>query len=203
MLRPLNVATPATAATVRRAAQRPAAGVGADGHRHVAREARRHVADRRHARSPPRRTRCPPRAGRRLGREHQEARAAPATTLNAAVVAAVGPVAVAVERVAGARAVHAEPLNVATPATAATVAVPRRLAPAVPVPAEIASVTLPVNPVAVLPCASCAVTTTPKPAPAVARGGRLGRDTASCVAVPPVTLNGVLVAPAVSRSRSR
>src|SRR6184192_3727468 len=50
------------------------------------------------------------------------------------------------------------PENVATPAEAATVAVPA----SVPLPGfvPIATVTFPVNPVAVFPCASCAVTWT-------------------------------------------
>src|SRR5437762_10526563 len=48
--------------------------------------------------------------------------------------------------------------NVATPATAATVVVPARAPPPGFVP--IAAVTLPLNPVAVLPCASWTVTCT-------------------------------------------
>ena len=48
----------------------------------------------------------------------------------------------------------------ATPATAVAVVVPESVAPLVPVPAVIVSVTLPVKPVAVWPAASRAVTCT-------------------------------------------
>src|SRR5947207_2267081 len=71
--------------------------------------------------------------------------------------------------------------NVATPATAATVAVPDRVPSPGLVPS--AAVTLPLNPVAVLPCASWTVTCTV--------GGTL---TSSCVGVPTATLNAVLAA---------
>src|SRR5512135_3446095 len=52
------------------------------------------------------------------------------------------------------------PEKVATPATAAAVAVPRSTAPVVPVPDVIATVTFPAKPVAVLPKPSLAITTT-------------------------------------------
>ena len=84
-------------------------------------------------------------------------------------------------------------LNVATPATAATVTVP--VSVAAPGFAPMAIVTLPVKPVAVLPSTSRAVTwmagaiDTPAAAPA---GGTVNT---SALAVPPVTLNVVLVAP--------
>src|SRR5213078_3246977 len=82
--------------------------------------------------------------------------------------------------------------NVATPAEAATVAVPV----SVPLPGfvPIATVTFPVNPVAVLPLPSCAVTCTAGviAAPAtVVVGWTLNT---SAVAVPAVMLNAVLVA---------
>src|SRR5919108_318212 len=91
--------------------------------------------------------------------------------------------------------------NVATPATAATVFVPDR------VPelgfAPIATVMSPVNPVAVLPCASCAVTCTAgviaAPA-AVLLGCTLNT---SFVAVAGVMVNAVFVAPPEPRPRRR
>ncbi len=67
------------------------------------------------------------------------------------------------------------------------------MAPAFPVPLEMASATLPVNPVAVLPAPSCAVTTTPKPVPAVVLDGGWVVNT-SWLAVPAVMLNVPLVA---------
>src|SRR5437588_13128484 len=82
--------------------------------------------------------------------------------------------------------------NVATPAEAATVAVPVSVPLAGFVP--IATVTGPVNPVAVFPCASCAVTCT---AGVIAGpdARRLGCDeNTRCVAVPDVMLNAALVA---------
>src|SRR5437763_14215420 len=83
--------------------------------------------------------------------------------------------------------------NVATPATAATVVVPARAPPPGFVP--IAAVTLPLNPVAVLPCASWTVTCTAgvivAPA-AVLLGCTLNT---SCVAAPVVMVNGADVAP--------
>src|SRR6267143_5262249 len=81
--------------------------------------------------------------------------------------------------------------KVATPALAATVAVPERVPPPGFVP--IATVTFPVNPVAVLLLASSAVTCTAGviAAPAVAVLG--STENTSCVAVPAVILNAVLV----------
>src|SRR5687768_12482592 len=82
--------------------------------------------------------------------------------------------------------------KVATPAAAATVGAPL----SVPAPGlvPIAIVTLPVNPVAVLPCASRAVTRTAGAlaTPAVALLG--WTVNASCVAPAGVTLNVVLLA---------
>src|SRR2546421_582196 len=82
--------------------------------------------------------------------------------------------------------------NVATPAAAATVAVPVSVPLAGFVP--IATVTVPVNPVAVFPCASCAVTCTAGviAAPAAVLLG--STENTSCVAVPAVMLNAALVA---------
>src|SRR2546429_3542103 len=82
------------------------------------------------------------------------------------------------------------PENVATPATAATTFVPARVPVLGFVP--IATVMFPVNPVAVFPCASCAVTCTAGviTAPAtVVVGSTLNT---SSVAVPAVMLNAVL-----------
>src|SRR2546430_10010581 len=77
------------------------------------------------------------------------------------------------------------PENVATPATAATTFVPARVPVLGLVP--IATVTFPVNPVAVFPCASCAVTCTAGVIAAPA-GVVLGcTENTSCVAVPAVT----------------
>src|SRR6266550_7568552 len=85
------------------------------------------------------------------------------------------------------------PERVATPATAVTLVVPAR----VPLPGlvPIATVTLPANPVAVLPCASRAVSCTAGAivAPAVVVLGWTVKT--SCVAAPAVTLKAVLVAP--------
>src|SRR3989442_8763269 len=82
--------------------------------------------------------------------------------------------------------------NVATPLAAATVAVPARTPPAGLAP--IAAVTLPVNPVAVLPCASSAVTCTAGVivAPAVALVGCTVNT--SWLAGPGVMVNAVDVA---------
>ncbi len=86
--------------------------------------------------------------------------------------------------------------NVETPLTAATVRVPRRFAPGVPVPAVSSTVMLPLYPVAVFPCASWAITTT---------GGSIGSPAMtlegcarnmSCVAEPPTMSNGALIASA-------
>src|SRR5438094_10517829 len=83
--------------------------------------------------------------------------------------------------------------NVATPFTAATLVVPESVPP--PGFAPSATVTVPVNPVAVFPCASCAVTCTAGviavPA-AVLLGCTLNT---SCLPVPAVTLNAALGAP--------
>src|SRR5207244_101433 len=81
------------------------------------------------------------------------------------------------------------PENVATPLTAATVAVPDSVPPPGFVP--IATVTFPVNPVAVFPCPSWAVTWTAGviAAPAVVLLGCPVNT--SCVALPAVMLNAV------------
>src|SRR5207249_1386996 len=83
-------------------------------------------------------------------------------------------------------------LKLATPPTAATVKLPERVPPAGFVP--IATLTLPVKPGTVLPNASCAVTSTAGVivAPAIVFVGCTVK--ASRVAVPLVTLKGVLVA---------
>ncbi len=83
--------------------------------------------------------------------------------------------------------------NVATPATAARVVVPDSAPPSGFVP--IATVTFPVNPVAVFPCASRAVSWTAgaMAAPAVALLGCTVKT--SWVAAPAVMLNAALVAP--------
>src|SRR5213594_2889435 len=85
--------------------------------------------------------------------------------------------------------------NVATPDTAATLAVPASVPPPGFVP--IATVTVPVNPVTVFPRASCAVTLTAGviARPAVAFEGCTVNT--SCAASPAVTLNVALV-PVVS-----
>src|SRR5204863_1376338 len=82
------------------------------------------------------------------------------------------------------------PANVATPAAAAAVAVPESVPP--PGLAPMATVTLPANPVAVLPCASRAVTCT------------AGAIVAPAVVVPGCTVNaswlatpGVMLKPAL------
>src|SRR5437870_2103944 len=81
------------------------------------------------------------------------------------------------------------PPKLATPATAATVAVPASVPP--PGLAPIATVMFPVNPEAVLPCASWAVTCTAGviPAPAAVVVGSAVNT--SCVALPAVMLNAV------------
>src|SRR5690348_18336301 len=75
--------------------------------------------------------------------------------------------------------------NEATPATAATLVVPASAPPPGFVP--IATVTVPVNPVAVFPCASCAVTCTAGviAAPAVVVLGCT--ENTRCAPVPAVT----------------
>src|SRR5437773_2371186 len=82
--------------------------------------------------------------------------AVPAVILNAALVPVAGPVALAVRVYAVPTLLIDSPANVATPPNAAWVAVPDKAPPDGLVP--IASVTLPVNPVAVFPFASWAVT---------------------------------------------
>src|SRR2546427_38085 len=84
---------------------------------------------------------------------------------------------------------------VTTPATAATLIVPDREPP--PGFAPIATVTVPVNPVAVFPCVSRAVPGAAGviAAPAVAVVGWTVNT--SCVAVPGVILNAVLAAPII------
>src|SRR5216683_3896491 len=88
------------------------------------------------------------------------------------------------------------PGKLATPATAATVVVPDSTAPAAPVPAVIANVTLPVKLDAVCPEASRAVTTIDgaSAAPAVAGSGGCTVKN-SCVPTDAMMLNGTLVAP--------
>ena len=82
--------------------------------------------------------------------------------------------------------------KVATPFTAVTLVVPERVPPPGFVPS--ATVTVPVNPVAVFPCASSAVTCTAGviAAPAVVLFG--GTVKTSWAAAPDVTLNAALVA---------
>src|SRR6266550_4030610 len=84
------------------------------------------------------------------------------------------------------------PENVATPATAATVVVPDR----VPLPGlvPIASVTLPVNPVAVFPWASRAVICTAGLIAAPATASLGGTVNTSWLAVPAVMSKAALVA---------
>src|SRR5437870_13684978 len=93
--------------------------------------------------------------------------------------------------------------KVATPATAATVLVPDKVPVLGFVP--IATVMFPVNPVAVLPLPSCAVTCTAGVIAAPAAVVLGSTENTSCVAVPAVMLNAVLVAlPApVARSEER
>src|SRR5205814_1782929 len=116
--------------------------------------------------------------------------AVPAVMLNAALVALPAPVAVSSE---ARRVVTIDRLaNVASPPTAACVSVP----PSVPVPGfvPIATVTFPVNPFAVFPCASCAVTCTAGVITAPAAVVLGSTVNTSWVAVPAVMLNAALVA---------
>ena len=85
-----------------------------------------------------------------------------------------------------------KPAKDATPPTAATVAVPA----STPLPglAPSATVTLPVNAVAVLPCGSCAVTWTAGVMTAAAVVAVGSTVKTSWLAVPGVTLNAVLLA---------
>src|SRR5436309_3164164 len=83
---------------------------------------------------------------------------APAVTLNAALVPPLTPEAPAVSVYPMPVLLMLNPENVAMPPAAATLDVPERAPP--PGFAPIATVTEPLNAVAVLPCASCAVTCT-------------------------------------------
>src|SRR5437773_5297569 len=85
---------------------------------------------------------------------------APALIVKKELVAPARPVAVADRLYALPLWAMLRSAKVATPATAATVVVPERVAPLVPVPAVIVSVTSPANLVAVLPNASLAITST-------------------------------------------
>src|SRR5439155_704746 len=118
--------------------------------------------------------------------------AAAADTVKGLLVAPVGPEAEAVSVYPVPALLMLRFANVATPLAAATVAVPA----SVPLPgfAPRAMVTLPLNPVAVFPSASCAVTCTAGEIglPAVAVPGWLVN--ASCVAVPGVMENAALAA---------
>ena len=82
--------------------------------------------------------------------------------------------------------------KVATPDTAATLVVPARTPP--PGFAPIATVTVPVKPVAVFPCASRAVTCTAGVIACVAVTFDGSTENTSCAAVPAVTLNAALMA---------
>src|SRR5262245_37343640 len=83
--------------------------------------------------------------------------------------------------------------KVATPAVAATAAVPDSVAAAVPVPGVITTVTVPVKPVTVFPRASCAVAFTAGviATPALVPDGCV--EKASCVGGPAATLKVWLV----------
>src|SRR2546422_11578811 len=85
--------------------------------------------------------------------------------------------------------------KLATPFTAATVVVPASVAPLAPVPAVIATVTLPVKPGTGFPAASCAISCTGgvSVAPAVALLGCAVKT--SRVAAPGVMSKGAPVAP--------
>ena len=84
--------------------------------------------------------------------------------------------------------------KVATPFTAATLVVPRSVAPLVPVPEVMATVTMPVNVVTTFPAASCPATCTAgvMALPATVFTG--GTRKASFVTTPAVTVNAALVA---------
>src|SRR5205807_845356 len=115
--------------------------------------------------------------------------AVPAVMLNAVLVVLPAPVAVRGSEERGVWMLNPE--KGATPATAATVLVPDRVPVLGFVP--IATVMFPVNPLAVLPPASWAVTSTAGVI-AVAAVVVLGcTENTSCVAVPAVILNTVLV----------
>src|SRR5213079_1075652 len=116
--------------------------------------------------------------------------AVPAVILNAVLVVLPAPVAVSVYPVPTLSI--DSPANVATPFDAACVAVPDKAPPDGLVP--MASVTFPVNPVAVLLLASSAVTCTAGVIAAPADVVLGCTENTSCVAVPAVMLNAVLVA---------
>src|SRR5438094_7224094 len=112
----------------------------------------------------------------------------PAVILNVALGLPVSPVAAAVSVYPVPTLSTDSPENVATPLAAATVVVPE----SVPLPgfAPSATVTVPVNPVAVFPCASCAVTWTAgviaAPAVVLLEIGRAScRETVHAVALHP------------------
>src|SRR5207244_1256578 len=116
----------------------------------------------------------------------------PAVILNVALGLPVSPVAAAVSVYPVPTLSTDSPENVATPLAAATVVVPESVPP--PGFALSATVTVPVNPVAVFPCASCAVTCTAGviAVPAVVLLGWTLNT--SWLTVPDVTLNAALVA---------
>src|SRR5207253_1599001 len=119
--------------------------------------------------------------------------ALPAVMLNAVDVGSVRPPLDATSVYPVPALLIESPENVATPLTAATVAVPDSLPP--PGLAPIATVMLPVNPVAVLPCPSSAVTWTAgvNTAPDVALDGCAVNT--SCAAAPAVMLKAALGLP--------
>src|SRR5881392_4422 len=117
--------------------------------------------------------------------------AVPAVILNAVLVPVAGPVALAVRVYAVPTLLIDSPANVATPPDAACVAVPDKAPPDGLVP--MASVTFPVNPVAVLLLASSAVTCTAGVIAAPADVVLGCTEKTSWVAVPAVMLNAVLV----------
>src|SRR6266480_3754546 len=117
--------------------------------------------------------------------------AVPAVMLNAVLVPVTGPGALAVSVYPVPTLSIDRPVNVATPPDAAWVAVPDKAPPDGLVP--MASVTLPVNPVAVLLLASRAVTCTAGVIAAPADVVLGCTENTSCVAVPAVILNAVLV----------
>src|SRR2546425_514268 len=118
--------------------------------------------------------------------------ATPGVILNGVLVPVGRPVAAAVRVYPLPVLFTLKPGKEATPPTAATVAVPASVPP--PGLAPSATVTLPVNAVAVLPCGSCAVTCTAgvMTAAAVVVVGSTVKT--SWLAVPGVTLNAVLLA---------
>src|SRR5436190_448812 len=115
--------------------------------------------------------------------------AAPGVMLNGALVPGVRPVAAAVRVYPLPVLLTLKPGKEATPPTAATVAVP--VSTPLPGLAPSATVTLPVNAVAVLPCGSCAVTWTDGVIAAAAMAAVGSTVKTSWLAVPGVTLNAV------------